>query len=64
MPPFKYVTHITLSNIDVNLISSNLVAVILSYCVCVCLLCQLQLFVTPWIVACQAPLSMGLSQQK
>ena len=28
------------------------------------LLQHIQLFKTPWTVACQAPLSMGLSQQK
>ena len=27
-------------------------------------LSHVQLFVTPWTVACQAPLSMGLSQQE
>ena len=35
-------------------------------CVCVCayLLSQVQLFATPWTVAHQAPLSMGLSRQE
>ena len=33
-------------------------------CVCVCVFSYVQLFVTPWTVACQAPLSMGLSWQK
>ena len=41
-------------------------------CVCVCghacphaLTCSVvQLFATPWTVACQAPLSMGLSRQE
>ena len=28
------------------------------------LLSHVQLFVTPWTVACQAPLSMGFSRQK
>ena len=28
------------------------------------LLSRVQLFVTPWTVACQAPLSMGLSRQE
>ena len=38
-------------------------------CVCVCVymhtlnhFCCVQLFVTPWTVACQAPLSMGILQ--
>ena len=31
-------------------------------CVCVCVL--VQLFVTPWTVACQTPLSMGFSRQE
>ena len=34
-------------------------------CVCVCeLFSHVQLFVIPWSVACQAPLSMGFSRQK
>ena len=32
--------------------------------VCVCLLSHVQFFVTPWVVAGQAPLSMGFSRQK
>ena len=28
-----------------------------------CVLSHVQLFVTPWTVACQAPLSMGFSKQ-
>ena len=37
----------------------------LTWPVCVCqLLSHVQLFVTPWIVACQAPLSMGFSRQE
>ena len=31
---------------------------------CVCVLCRVQLFVTPWTVARQAPLSMRFSRQK
>ena len=32
-------------------------------CVCVCVCsCSVELFATPWIVACQAPLSMGFSR--
>ena len=30
----------------------------------VCVLSHVQLFVTPWIVECQAPLSMGFSMQE
>ena len=33
-------------------------------CVCVQLLSHVQLFVTPWTVACQAPLSMEFSRQE
>ena len=33
-------------------------------CVCVCVLSRVQLFATPWSVACQAPLSMGFSRQE
>ena len=33
-------------------------------CVCVCVLSRVQLFVTPWIVACQAPLSVEFSRQE
>ena len=31
---------------------------------CVCVLSHVQLFVTPWTVAHQAPLSMGFSRQE
>ena len=31
---------------------------------CAWLFSRVQLFVTPWIVACQVPLSMGFSRQK
>ena len=33
-------------------------------CVCVCVLSCVQLFATPWTVACQAPLPMGFSRQE
>ena len=33
-------------------------------CVCVCTPLRVQLFVTPWIAARQAPLSMGCSRQE
>ena len=33
-------------------------------CVCVCVFSHVQLFVTPWIIACQAHLSMGFSRQE
>ena len=39
----------------------NLVCVCV--CVCVCICCA-QLFVTPWTIACQAPLSMEFSRQE
>ena len=31
---------------------------------CVCVLSRVQLYVSPWIVARQAPLSMGFSRQE
>ena len=39
---------------------------IVLYCIvlCVCVLSHVRLFVTPWTVACQAPLSLGFSRQK
>jgi len=42
------------------------VRVCLCMCVCVCgqLLIRVQLFATPWTIACQAPLSMGFSRQE
>ena len=33
-------------------------------CVYVCMLSCVQLFATPWTIACQAPLSMGYSRQE
>ena len=42
-------------------------SILRSVCVCVCALSRLsriRLFVTPWTVARQAPLSMGCSRQK
>ena len=33
-------------------------------CVCVCVLSHVQLFATPWTIACQAPLSMGFPRQE
>ena len=33
-------------------------------CVCTWLLSCVQLFATPWTIACQAPLSMGFSRQE
>ena len=35
-----------------------------SLCSCLCMLSLVQLFVTPWTVACQAPLSMEFSRQE
>ena len=32
--------------------------------VCVCVLCRVRLFATPWIIDCQAPLSMGFPRQE
>ena len=36
----------------------------LKYLVCVCMLSHVQLFVSPWTVAHQAPLSMEFSRQE
>ena len=40
------------------------VCVCVCVCVCVQLFSHVQLFVTPWTVACWAPLSMGFSWQE
>ena len=40
------------------------VCVCIYVCVCVCLLSCIQLFATPWTVACQAPLSIGILQTR
>ena len=37
---------------------------LLCVCVCVCLFSCVRLFVTPWTVACQAPLSMAFFRQE
>ena len=37
---------------------------LLFFCLCVCLLSHVRLFVTPWTVACQAPLSIGFPRQE
>ena len=51
----------------VETVSTSLVTWLFSMCVCVCMgsvtRC-VHLFVTPWIVACQAPLSMGFARQE
>ena len=40
------------------------VCVCVCVCVHVCVLSRVQLFVSPWTVACQAPLSMEFSRQE
>ena len=40
------------------------VCVCVCICVCVCVLSHIQLFVTLWTVADQAPLSVGFSRQE
>ena len=40
------------------------VCVYVCVCVCVCALNSVQLFVTSWTVACQAPLSMSFFRQE
>ena len=47
----------------VFLFYEELVFLFISYFYCVCLLSHVQLFVTLWTVAPQAPLSMGFSRQ-
>ena len=42
----------------------NKSVIIQSHLQCACVLSCVQLFVTPWTVACQAPLSMGTSRQE
>ena len=49
-------------NFEMRILSSYLVS-----CVCACMLnhfSHVQLFVTLWTVACQAPLSIGLARQE
>ena len=48
---------------------SNLPAIRLPHCSwkvceCVCMLSCVQLFATPWTIACQPPLSIGISRQE
>ena len=35
-----------------------------STCACVCMFSHVQLFATPWTVACQVPLSLGFPRQE
>ena len=42
----------------------HLIIIVTSYMYKVKLLSHVRLFATPWTVACQAPLSMGFSQQE
>ena len=48
--------------IDLGLLHCRQILYCLSHC-CMLLSC-IQLFATPWTVACQAPLSMGFSRQE
>ena len=45
-------------------VRSQLWCVCVCVCVCVCALSHVGLFVTPWPLACQTPLSMGFSRQE
>ena len=47
----------------INVSTFNIIIIFLWACVLNCFSC-VQLFATPWTVACQAPLSMGFSRQK
>ena len=49
--------------VDCHLLKAALFDLSIKYDVC-CVLCHDLLFVTPWTVACQAPLSMGFSRKK
>ena len=49
--------------VDCHLLKATLFDLSTKYDVC-CVLCHVLLLVTPWIVACQAPLSMGFSWKK
>ena len=44
--------------------NSNKIIISIIVCLSVKLLSHVQLFATPWTVACQAPLSMGFSEQE
>ena len=55
-------------NKNILQVCDSLFPVVYMYiCMCVCVLGHfscVQLFVTPWTIACQAPLSMGFSRQE
>ena len=69
MPPSAPKYEANLTNIPpipsdciTNQLAPNLT---LSCCVCLCeFLSHVQLFVTPWTIACQAPLSTEISRQE
>ena len=47
-----------------QLLSIFLLGHLVCVCVCACKLSRVQLFATPWTVACQASLSMGFFKQE
>ena len=49
---------------EMSLVPPNAKSVCVCVCVCVKSLSRVRLFVTPWTVAHQAPLSMGFSRQE
>ena len=60
---FYYEWHVYFQYFAV--INHTLLIILVCVCVCVCkLLSRSQFFVTPWVITCQAPLSMGFSRQE
>ena len=60
--PFPSPGDLPHPRIDLGLLHCRQILYCLSHC-CMLLSC-IQLFATPWTVACQAPLSMGFSRQE
>ena len=52
------------SNLELFVYSGEYLNTLFSFCVCVQLFSHVQLFATPWTVACQASLSMEFYRQK
>ena len=58
LPPSPVISHLPVTQ------NSNSINITTKVTVCACMLSRVQLLVTSWTVACQAPLSMGFSRQQ
>ena len=58
----QYIHHILIPGLDITL--ASFVCVCVCVCVCTQMLSHVRLFVSPWTVAHQAPLSMGFSRHE